>query len=89
MGDPLVLGLHGQLVLGRCVVQAWGTLWHGVQVDGLNGAAGGQDPPGPGGPDGRAVCRSRLACWLNLRGIWTCALHMWSGRSHITVFQKD
>ena len=54
-GDPLVLGLHRQLVLGRCVVQTWGALWHGVQVDRLNGTGGGEDSPGPGGLEGGAV----------------------------------
>lgn len=48
-GQPLVLGFDGQLVPGGGVVQAGGRLRDGVQVDGLNGASGREDTPGPRG----------------------------------------
>ena len=80
-GDSLVLGLHSQLVPGRCVVQTGGTLGDGVQVDGLDGSGRGEDSPGPRGLE-VGVARRLLARWLNLRRIPLCVNVVPTRRSH-------
>ena len=68
-GYPLVLGLDRQLMLGGGVVEARGGQGNGVQVDGLDGAVGWENSPGPGRPDWSAVRARPLLAVTRFRNI--------------------